>query len=147
MLITPPSKFRKNRKAAKQEAVAPSPPPGAALNLVSAEYSTFAGPVLTLTFDRAIDISSLDGTAIVVSDGDALGETLNATGSAVLVSAAVVRFELVNIDTCKDEGDYLNASAASGIVAVDDGGTWAGVSEYELTDSGANAQVRMMNAQ
>ena len=126
MLIVPPPKFRKSRKLPEQQAVVPA---GAPLVLQDAYYNNDG--YLTLRFDRAIDVSGVDGSAIVVNDMTA-GSLFNGTGGASGLGDVMVIFTLVIIGSASEAGIHLNASASSGIVAVDDGGTWAGVSELEL---------------
>ena len=127
MLIIPPPKVRNPRGHIKWKAV--SPPAGAPLVLQDAYYNNDG--YLTLRFDRAIDVSGVDGSAIVVNDMTA-GSLFNGTGGVSGLDDVMVIFTLVVIGSATEAGIHLNASASSGIVAVDDGGTWAGVSELEL---------------
>ena len=101
-----------------------------ALNLVAATYEEVVS--VSLTFDRPIDIGALAGGQITVDDGAVAGILYAATGVATLTDPQTVRIELVEIGLSGGPGTRLTASAASGIVAVDDGGTWGGVSELEL---------------
>jgi hypothetical protein len=107
-------------------------PPVQALTLVAASYDSEVGPTLRLTFDRAIDISELDGTQIIVEDNASLQLKFNATGGAVLETPTRVALPMHEIDSSEGAGDILDATANSGIVASDDGGTWAGVEDVEL---------------
>jgi hypothetical protein len=43
-----------------------------------------------------------------------------------------VQFSLNRIGSASESGEHLFASATSGIVAVNDGGTWAGVTDLAL---------------
>jgi len=86
-------------------------------------------PSLTLVFDRPINIGGLVGTAILVDDAE---QTYNSSGGAALLDPATVKLTLVSIDDPTGPGILLSASALSGIVAVDDGGTWPGVSNLPL---------------
>ncbi|MEA2734154.1 MAG: hypothetical protein QOE14_605 [Humisphaera sp.] len=106
------------------------PPPPAALVLVGAEYATAS--TVRLTFDRAIDISALNGPAVVVDDGADTGNAYRGTGYAVLVTPASAELDLVLLGPASGSGTTLSATAASGIVAVNDGGTWAGVISVAL---------------
>jgi hypothetical protein len=130
MMTVPPVKFpRRKRRRGRARASSPPTPP-VALNLVSATYEEVVS--VSLTFDRPIDIAGLDGAQITVDDGAVAGILYAATGVATLTDPQTVRIELVEVGVSGDPGTRLNASAASGIVAVGDGGTWAGVSDVEL---------------
>ncbi len=126
MLLFPIARFRKQR--GKTHRVPPTPP--AALSLVAAVYDE-NGPSLTLTFDRAIDISALVAGAIVVHDGNIVGERFVGDGPGVLISPAVVRISLGSDGSWPGNETTFTATAGTGIVAVDDGGTWSGVTDVE----------------
>ena len=128
MLIIPPSKYRKNRKEAKQQAMAGP----AALVLVSASYDDSA-VVLTLQFERAIDISGLNGLVIVLNDNDFNGLSYTGTDGAELLDDVTVQISLASVGDATEPGVVLNVAAGNGIVAVDDGGTWAGAEAQERT--------------
>jgi hypothetical protein len=130
LLKTVPLIFRKRRGVPKP--ARRNNPPVQALTLVSATYDSEVGPTLRLTFDRAIDIDELDGTQIIVEDNASLNLKFNATGGAVLETPTRVALTMHEIDSSEGAGDILDATANSGIVASDDGGTWAGVSDVEL---------------
>jgi hypothetical protein len=87
---------------------------------------------LTLTFDRAIDISGMDGSQISVAD-HVEGNSFTAEGSPTVTDPASVQIGLTYAGPV-DVGTevLLNAAAGNGIVAVDDGGAWAGVVDWEL---------------
>ena len=121
-----PAKRRVRRKP-KQVASSSAP---VALNLVAATYEEVVS--VSLTFDRPIDIAGLVGGQITVDDGAVAGILYAGTGVATLTGPQTVRIELIEIGLSSGPGTRLTASAASGIVAVDDGGTWGGVSELEL---------------
>jgi hypothetical protein len=105
-------------------------PPPAALVLVAATYEEVVS--VSLTFDRPIDIAGLVGAQITVDDGAVAGILYAGTSVATLTDPQTVRIELVEVGVSGDPGTRLTASAANGIVAVDDGGEWAGVSDVEL---------------
>ena len=102
-----------------------------ALVLVSATYD-YTGPTLTLVFDRAVEIGGFSGSAIGVEDAQENFFRYTGDGGAELLGPATVRITLVPFDDATGTGVRLNASALSGIVAVDDGGTWAGASALGL---------------
>jgi hypothetical protein len=121
--------FRKRSRPAKRKA-APAPPP-VALTLVSAVYD-HSTVVLTLQFDRAIDIAGLVGTAIVVNDGFYAQISLNAVGAASLIGPATLQVHMIFVGPYIPIEEKMTATAMSGIVAVDDGGTWDGVTNLTL---------------
>src|SRR5689334_6449040 len=126
MLTIPPTQFRKRHKPAKRKAApAPAPPP-VALTLVAASYDRGA-LMLTLQFDRAINIALLIGTAIVVNDGFGPQISLDATGAASLLDPATLQVQMIFVGPYTPINVTLDAIAPNGIVAVDDGGTWDGV--------------------
>ncbi len=127
MLKIPPSLFREQRGRPLRKR--PPPPPPVALTLVAATYET--GAAVTLTFDRAISIAGFDGSFVTVRD-EAEAMLFDATGGAELIGPAVVRLTLVPVEGDSSVGVTLAASPDTGIVAVDDGGTWGGVSDLQL---------------
>ncbi|HEV2293361.1 MAG TPA: hypothetical protein VGR35_05865 [Tepidisphaeraceae bacterium] len=128
---TPPDFIARPRPRRRRRQVVSSPPvPPAALVLVAAELD-LGGPWVTLTFDRAIDVAGFVGSAIVVEDETAV-TTFQGIVPATLIGPTAVRIDLSDFDPYSGAGSFLTASAGSGIVAVDDGGTWAGVTELVL---------------
>ena len=129
--MTPPPTFvlippRRRRKRREAEPAAP----GAPLELVAGVFTP--GPVLYLTFDRAVDVSSLVAAAIVVDDGDSQVR-YDAGGAVTLDAPETVRIELANIGAAPAAPQVsLTAAAGNGIVAADDGGAWAGVTDFVL---------------
>ena len=107
----------------------PSAPP-LALTLVAASYDD--GDAVELTFDRAVDISAFDGSAITVDDPVDYDLIYHGTGGVSLLNPAKVRIVLVAFGNGEGGSITLTATVASGIVAVDDGGAWAGVSALAL---------------
>lgn len=101
-----------------------------ALTLMAAEYDG-ATTSLLLTFDRPIDISALVGDRIVVEDM-VLNEARFRVNSGVLETPVTLRAALGAFDLASEPGVHLTATAQTGIVAADDGGTWAGVSNVAL---------------
>ena len=95
-------------------------------------YDADNGPTLRLGFDRAINAGSLHGNQITVDDGANLGLKFAATGEAGLEGPSELAVILVEIDNASQEHIILNASSATGIFAVDDGGTWPGVTNLSL---------------
>ena len=128
MLVIPPSEFRKRRGRPKRSAPATQP---VALVLVSATLD-LSGPSVTLAFDRAIDIAGIVPAQVLVDDAVTAGYRFAGSGTVVLVNAVTVQVELVDVGPSVQPGVHLDASAGTGIVAVDDGGTWGGVTNLEL---------------
>jgi hypothetical protein len=85
-----------------------------------------------LTFDRAIDIGALNSAVFVVNDNDDVGEKFEGSGGGSLLSGTTVEIVIVPAGGPSGSGITLTASAANGIVAVDDGGAWAGVTDFPL---------------
>jgi hypothetical protein len=121
--------YRKRAGVPRPRAAQPSPPVGA-LTLVAADYDP--GTAVILTFDRAIDIASLDGSVIVIDDGSFQGFRYSATLAAALTAPATVRIELDGIEEFAGPDVRLTAGAGNGIVAVGDGAAWAGVANVAI---------------
>ena len=122
-----PKKHRKRPPKVRKPFGTPGP---VALVLVAAVYDE--GPVVTLTFDRAIDIAAIDVTQIFVNDGAIMFFRYVGWDEAWLTSPTTVRVQLNGISEDPPPGVHLTADADSGIVAVDDGGTWSGVTDLSL---------------
>lgn len=118
MIIVPNIPFR----GRKQSSVTKAPP--AALVLVAASIDDDVSFV-TMQFDRDIDISAMDVTAIQVGT-ITTGGLYQGDGSPSLVDAKTVQVPLTGIGEYPYTNVMLFADAANGITAVDDGGTWAG---------------------
>ena len=125
--LLPPKTHRKRYRVKLKAA----PPPPVALTLVAAEFHSAGSPWLRVTFDRAVDIAGIDVAAFYVND-DNSDEAYGGTGTATLVSAAQVQVSMVIVHAATGPGTQLTVGADSGIVAVDDGGTWAGVTVLAL---------------
>jgi hypothetical protein len=134
MLIPIPPIYRPGRRPQKRprKSTPTPPPPPEALTLVSAWYD-HGGFELTLTFGRAVNIDAFNGFAVMVSDGvyNALNFYAASAGLAV-GDPTTVKIVLTPDTPASGEQITLTASAASGIVAEDDGGTWPGVTELVL---------------
>ena len=130
MLIIPPTKFRKHGGRTKPQR-ATQTPPTRELILEAAAFDNDTVTV-TLTFDRAIDIAGIVvGGDIIVNDAAVTGNLYEAYGATLAAPNSVsVNLQVVGEPT--GALTTLTASAATGIVAVDDGGTWAGTTNTEL---------------
>ena len=124
MLIIPPAQFRRRRGRAKRKTAPP------ALTLVAAYYSEALW--IQLTFDQAIDIAAMNPTQVTVDDGAVSGLKFVGAGSATLVSPETVEISLQKIASASGPDTLLSAGAGNGIVAVDDGAAWSGVSDVVL---------------
>jgi hypothetical protein len=101
--------------------------------LVSASFDIEGqgGPTVTLAFDRPIDIAGIDPSQVTVDDAPGAGWRYVGTGVASMPGPASVVIALIE-DGSAEGPTALNATGATGIVADDDGGTWAGVTALEL---------------
>ena len=104
------------------------------LTLVSASFDP-DGPEVYLTFDRAIDIAAIVLAEFAVADGPD-GHSLVGFEAAFLIAPDQVQVLMQITGAAAGDDVLLTAGAASGIVAVDDGGTWAGVSDVALPFAG-----------
>ncbi len=114
------------RRRRQPRAVAP-----AALMLIAAEYQE--GVWVRLTFDRPIDISAMNGSAITVDDGPLSGSLwVGLEFSGTLIGPVTVQIELGPYDPSSSVETLLNGAAGNGIVASEGGGTWGGVTNVAL---------------
>ncbi len=127
MVKIPPAKQKSRGRTIR---AAGQPAAAAALTLVAAVYEE--GPQVRLTFDRPIDIASMDVSQILVDDGEVFGFRYQGVDVPELTSATTVRVPLNGISEDPDPGVHLTAGAGNGIVAVDDAAMWAGVVDLGL---------------
>ena len=130
MLTPSVPRFQKRYMAPKGRATE-APPPPLALTLVSATYDIETESVI-LSFDRAVDVADFDPAAITVQDGEFAAGLFVGSGPAEVVNPTTIQVFLEQIGSPTVNDVELSATAASGIVAVDDGGTWAGVTALVL---------------
>jgi hypothetical protein len=128
MVVQKVPKFHKPHARTKWKPPAPTPPPGVALVLISADYHS--GIDVVLSFDRAIDVSAFDPSQITMVD--VFPHKTFTGGSTSIIDPLTVRIWLVETGPYGGSAHTLTATAATGIVAVDDGGTWAGVTDLNL---------------
>jgi hypothetical protein len=86
---------------------------------------------VTLTFDRDIDITSLVASAVIVDDAPE-SIAYRGDGPGTLLTPTTVVIALVEDGGQGGPVVTLTASAGNGIVAVDDGDAWAGVTDVTL---------------
>jgi hypothetical protein len=134
MLLPATPQFRRKRGGPKKSAAAPAPPP-APLVLQSASYNGSGGPsgeaLLILTFDRPVDIAAFSGPGIGARDG-IINNQQYAGLSATLVGPATVEIMLTEVSPYFESEQTMSATPTTGIVAVDDGGTWEGCTDLPL---------------
>ena len=114
------------RKRGGQTRVSP------ALTLALATYQDLNPSELLLTFDRAIDLADFDGAAIVVNDAAITGMRWQGTEDVGQPDDTTVRITLTATGPATPGPLTMSAGANNGIVAVDDGGQWAGVTNVGL---------------
>ncbi len=100
--------------------------------LTAASFDVRNDATLTLAFDRPIDVSGVDGSAIVVEDGVTTMVRFAATGGIVASSASSVTFILIPTGPYGGNRTLLDASAANGIRAADGGPPWGGAAGVVL---------------
>src|SRR5688572_10327382 len=110
-----------------------SPPGPAALTLLEAEF-TYVGPgaTLRLAFDRAIDLSAFDPSQITVQDPLGTGFAFAGTGVVDTPDPQTVVVEMGQTVEAPGSSEVMSATGATGIVAIDDGAAWAGVTNLGL---------------
>lgn len=129
-MLTPlANPFRKRRGAGGGPHRPPAPAPPVPLTLVAAACSE--APTLVLTFDRPIDVSGLVPGLLRVDNG-LLGFSYVGYDTPTLTGPATVEVQLTGVEEYPGTGVRLTAAAGNGIVAVDDGGVWAGVVDLSL---------------
>ncbi len=100
------------------------------LVLVSAGYEPDV-PSIDLLFERDIDFSGIDVSAFTVADGVIAMCTWVGTGSYWLGSRWV-QVLFTRVGDFSGPGTLMTVGAGNGIVAVEDGGAWAGVAGMGL---------------
>jgi hypothetical protein len=122
MLILP--LIRRRRRSPKLTQA----PAVARLTLVAASVDD--GPTATLQFNRAIDVSAMDVTAVTVADA-AQGFNYVGYESPIVVDANTVQVLLTGTSEYDGPDTLLTVAAGNGIVGVG-GGTWGGCEALEL---------------
>ena len=130
MIIVPLIPFRRRRKAGPALEA-----PAQTLVLVSAVYDEVE-LVLFLTFDRAVDPSLFAAAQVSVNDGSFNFNRYGGVGAAGVISPMQISVALQLLASAPVGPATLSATALTGITAVDDGGTWAGVSGLGLPFDG-----------
>ena len=101
------------------------PPPPASPQLVSAavDWDAF---VVTLVFDRAIDLSGCVTNTISVRDGETIHGVYRGVGTATPIGDDGVSIALEPWLPYEGSGTFLTAQTDTGIVASDGGAEWEG---------------------
>ena len=113
------------RKPFRRRPRAEAPPSPVALTLVAATYDEVDG-LLFVTFDRPIDVSGFVGALVVVRDGAFNATAYVGTSPGFIENPTTIRVALAPAGPYAGAAIDMTATALTGIVAVDDGGTWAG---------------------
>lgn len=130
---TEPVFLAARRRVHRKRRVVPARAASAGPVLVSAAYD--AGndpPILTLTFDRGVDVSGLDGNEILVNDDSFTGLKYFATGGVSQPDATTVELLLTGDGFPGAAGLWVTAGAGNGIVGAEGEEAWAGVTELAL---------------
>ena len=105
--------------------------PAECSTLVSATWSVSTW--VRLTFDRAVNIAGIDVSTVTIADNWTTDGFFGGDGAATMVDAQTVQVPLDYLHSSPGgSGVLLTVTDASGIVAVDDGGTFAGVTDFEV---------------
>lgn len=122
--------FPKRKSQYRRLTASRRPPTPVALTLVAANFDP-DGPITYLTFDRAVDYSAAVPSEFAVADGPDNGQfvgiSVGAGGDPTQVAVTMNRTGGYSGDT-----QLLTVGSGNGIVAVDDGGTYAGVTDLVL---------------
>ena len=87
--------------------------------------------MLTLTFDRAVDVSGIAPGLLVIDDGPN-GIAWGGTGVVEQPTALSVAVEMIEDAEFTGSGVSLTATGGAGIVSDGDDAPWAGVSGLAL---------------
>ncbi len=128
MLIVPPPKKRKGKLIEPEPGV---PVPPVALVLVSAVYS-INDSLVTLTFNRQINIEDVDTHAFKIDDGLYANQKLDGAtygpDGGYGITVYLDQVESYSSSTC-----LMNVSAGNGIKDAITGTAWGGVTGYPVT--------------
>lgn len=105
-----------------------------ALTLVGASFNYPASPWVRLVFDRPVNIAGpLLLPGITVDDNVSTDNFFAGTGTATLVDSVTVQVPLVVTGSAHGGSlRLLSAPGNTGVVAADDGGTWAGAGDLSI---------------
>ena len=120
---------RRRRSTRKRLAETNQPPVGQPPVLIGVLYESMGG--MMLRFDRAVDVAGINVTKIVVSDA-MLGQVLRGEATAGQQTQEDVIVLLSAFGPSVGPGVTLTVGAGNGVVAVEGGGEWAGVTDVEI---------------
>ena len=129
MLLPTLQPFRRRHGRERAGQAAPPAPP-APLTLVFASFDPGL-LILRLGFDRAIDLSGLVPGQLFVNDHDT-DTQYTGLGPGALIDPTTADIEMQFLQSTGFPDTRLVATSGSGIVAVDDGGTWPGTGGVDL---------------
>jgi hypothetical protein len=130
MLLFPPPKVFRRRRGRKGNGAPAPPPPPFALALMSAVYDSDALTLL-LTFNQSVSIAGFVGSAVSVLDTDISGWKYHGTAASQPTGDSVL-MGLTQFQSSTIDGVHLTVTNASGIVRVNGGGVWSGVTMLVL---------------
>ncbi len=100
--------------------------------LTSAALEFDGAVILRVSFDRDVNADALDAAEITVQDPGGTGFAYAGAQLISQPSANELLIELAETGSAVGTLDVMTATADTGIVAVDDGATWAGVTGLGL---------------
>ena len=130
MLMPAPPLFPRKRKSRKLRPSNATPVPAGPV-LVSATWGGEAGVVLTMTFDRAIDVDAFAPGDVFVYDGPG-GVEWGGTGVFEQPTPQSIAVTTIENGEFSGAGVSLTVTGGAGIVAEDDDAPWAGVADVGL---------------
>jgi uncharacterized protein (DUF2141 family) len=124
MLVDSPAPYRPRRRIRN----APTAPP---LTLVSADYNE-SDATLTLQFDRAINSAGINTAAFTLHDGLYDNTTYHGASSVTVINPTTIQLSLIAVGSYSVAVVTMDATPNSGIVAMNNGGTWPGATNLIL---------------
>jgi hypothetical protein len=125
MLSNPPPLHKNRGHSGRAKA------PPQTLVLVSAVYDDTV-PMVFLVFDRAVDGSAFRTGQVIVNDGSLNNGVYGGIGAPGIESPTTISVVLERLGDTPAGPVTLSATSLTGVVAVDDRGTWAGLIDVGL---------------
>ena len=117
------------RRRRGQSRTEPSVPLPAGPVLVGVEY--LVSSYVRLTFDRDIDVSGIVPAKVRVNDAE-LGDLMEGSSPVMLLTPQRVEINLLYLSAATGPGLTLTVGPGNGIVALEDGAAWAGVTNVAI---------------